>query len=145
MSNPAKSRAECSHHQCDVNLVGGLIMLVIVSRLMRTSMLSAAAFLSRSYFRGWSISGFLNPAHAETRHAMNADRSGVRSNHIRSGPKKSTSRANDATDAQTFRVAGDRMTHVRDDIYGLGVPEGLITSTISPRKPAAVTPAAYGR
>jgi hypothetical protein len=33
------------------------------------------------------------------------------------------------------------MIHFRDDIYGLDTPEGLVTSTISPRKPAPVTPA----
>jgi len=39
-------------------------------------------------------------------------------------------------------AAGDGMIHFRDDIYGLDTPEGLVTSTISPRKPAPVTPAA---
>jgi murein L,D-transpeptidase YcbB/YkuD len=39
-------------------------------------------------------------------------------------------------------AAGDGMIHFRDDIYGLDTPEGLVTSTISPRKPATVKPAA---
>ena len=39
-------------------------------------------------------------------------------------------------------AAGDGMIHFRDDIYGLDTPEGLVTSTITPRKPAAVKPAA---
>jgi L,D-transpeptidase YcbB len=39
-------------------------------------------------------------------------------------------------------AAGDGMIHFRDDIYGLDTPEGLVTSTISPRKPASVKPAA---
>lgn len=38
-------------------------------------------------------------------------------------------------------AAGDGLTHFRDDIYGLDTPEGLVTSTITPRKPAAVRPA----
>ncbi len=33
-------------------------------------------------------------------------------------------------------AAGDGLIHFRDDIYGLDTPEGLVTSTISPRKPA---------
>jgi murein L,D-transpeptidase YcbB/YkuD len=32
-------------------------------------------------------------------------------------------------------AAGDGMIHFRDDIYGLDTPEGLVTSTITPRKP----------
>lgn len=32
-------------------------------------------------------------------------------------------------------AAGDGMVHFRDDIYGLDTPEGLVTSTISPRRP----------
>ena len=39
-------------------------------------------------------------------------------------------------------AAGDGMIHFRDDIYGLDTPEGLVTSTISPRKPAVIKPAA---
>ncbi len=39
-------------------------------------------------------------------------------------------------------AAGDGMIHFRDDIYGLDTPEGLVTSTITPRKPAVVKPAA---
>ncbi len=39
-------------------------------------------------------------------------------------------------------AAGDGLIHFRDDIYGLDTPEGLVTSTITPRKPAAVKPAA---
>ena len=39
-------------------------------------------------------------------------------------------------------AAGDGMIHFRDDIYGLDTPEGLVTSTINPRKPASVSPAA---
>ncbi|MCX7323592.1 MAG: L,D-transpeptidase family protein [Hyphomicrobiales bacterium] len=33
-------------------------------------------------------------------------------------------------------AAGDGLIHFRDDIYGLDTPEGLVTSTISPRKPS---------
>lgn len=39
-------------------------------------------------------------------------------------------------------AAGDGMIHFRDDIYGLDTPEGLVTSTITPRRPATVKPAA---
>jgi murein L,D-transpeptidase YcbB/YkuD len=39
-------------------------------------------------------------------------------------------------------AAGDGLIHFRDDIYGLDTPEGLVTSTISPRKPRPVQPAA---
>lgn len=39
-------------------------------------------------------------------------------------------------------AAGDGMIHFRDDIYGLDTPEGLVTSTINPRRPATVKPAA---
>jgi murein L,D-transpeptidase YcbB/YkuD len=38
-------------------------------------------------------------------------------------------------------AAGDGAIHFRDDIYGLDTPEGLITSTIPQRRPAAIKPA----
>lgn len=38
-------------------------------------------------------------------------------------------------------AAGDGLIHFRDDIYGLDTPEGLVTSTITPRRPV-VRPAA---
>lgn len=37
-------------------------------------------------------------------------------------------------------AAGDGMIHFRDDIYGLDTPEGLVTSTIAPRKPSPTLP-----
>ncbi len=39
-------------------------------------------------------------------------------------------------------AAGDGMIHFRDDIYGLDTPEGLVTSTITPRKPTPEKPVA---
>lgn len=39
-------------------------------------------------------------------------------------------------------ASGDGMIHFRDDIYGLDTPEGLVTSTITPRKPATIKPVA---
>jgi L,D-transpeptidase YcbB len=38
-------------------------------------------------------------------------------------------------------AAGDGLIHFRDDIYGLDTPEGLVTSTITRRRPAAIQPA----
>ncbi len=37
-------------------------------------------------------------------------------------------------------AAGDGLIHFRDDIYGLDTPEGIVTSTIAPRKPSPPKP-----